>query len=180
MSVSKSATDLKDVVAVKLPRFDDDRGSFLRVLDRGIAESVPTGFFAKEIFVSRSSSGIVRGMHFQRPPEAQKKLVFCISGRMVDVLLDLRKSSSTYGRFTTFELSALDPRAIFVPHGVAHGFVALEPNTLVGYAIDGAYSPEHDAGIHWASFGYEWPVSNPVTSPKDSRLPDLSAFQSPF
>lgn len=125
----------------------------------------------------------LRGLHFQRPPYGQDKVVRCIKGRIYDVAVDLREASPTYGHSVGMELSADNGLQLFLPVGFAHGFLTLEPNSEVVYKVSRAYAPESDGGIAWDSAGIAWPLPpgiNPYLSEKDLSLPKLSEFASPF
>lgn len=125
----------------------------------------------------------LRGLHFQAPPRGQDKLVRCIRGRIFDVAVDLRRASPTYGRWVGAELSAANGRQLFVPIGFAHGFLTLEPDCEVTYKCSDLYAPEQDGGIRWDTAAVDWPLpdgASPELSVKDTRLPSLGAFDSPF
>jgi dTDP-4-dehydrorhamnose 3,5-epimerase len=121
-------------------------------------------------------------MHFQLPPDDHQKIVYCISGRVLDVVVDLRIGGATYGQFFSAELSQNVPRLIVIPRGFAHGFVSLEDNSTLVYKTDCPYAPSSDSGIHWDSFGFRWPISasEAVMSIRDLQLPPLQDFRSPF
>lgn len=129
-------------------------------------------------------SGTIRGIHFQRPPRAQAKLVRCVKGRILDYAVDLRRGSPTYGHHVCAELSAQNGHQLFVPIGFGHAFVTLEDDTEVAYKVSNVYSPEHDGGIVWndPALGIDWPLPDggAVLSAKDQALPLLAQFESPF
>ncbi|EJW18350.1 putative dTDP-4-dehydrorhamnose 3,5-epimerase [Paenibacillus alvei DSM 29] len=120
-------------------------------------------------------TGVIRGLHFQLNPKAQTKLIRVISGAIYDVIVDIRKSSSTFGQWVGVILSEHNHRQLLVPKGFAHGFCTLTPNTQVLYKVDEYYSPDHDRGIRWddPSLGIDWPTSKPILSDKDRLLPVL-------
>lgn len=122
--------------------------------------------------------GTVRGLHFQLEPRAQGKLVRCLRGRVLDVAVDLRASSPTYGRHVAVELSAENGRQLWIPSGFAHGFCTIEDNCELAYLVTDYYSPEHDRGLAWndPALGIDWPVAEPeaVLSAKDLRQPKLA------
>ena len=130
------------------------------------------------------AAGVLRGLHFQRPPHAQAKLVRCVRGRIWDVAVDVRAGSPTYGRWVAAELSADNGLQLYVPIGFAHGFVTLEPAAEVEYKVSDFYDPACEGGLAWndAALGLPWPLpaGGPVVSDKDRVLPDLAAFESPF
>ncbi len=128
--------------------------------------------------------GTVRGLHFQKPPFAQAKLVRVLNGKILDVVVDLRRSSASYGQHVAVELSDADDEQLLVPAGFAHGFCTLEPNTVVLYKVDAVYSAAHDRGLNWADpkLAIKWPVTaeNAVLSDKDRKLPMLDELTPVF
>ncbi|HEV2573148.1 MAG TPA: dTDP-4-dehydrorhamnose 3,5-epimerase [Beijerinckiaceae bacterium] len=131
-----------------------------------------------------SERGTVRGLHFQRPPNAQAKLVRVLNGAIYDVVVDIRLGSSSYGCWCAATLTAESGDQLFVPHGFAHGFCTLEPATVVAYKVDNHYSAEDDGGIFWAdpALAIDWPITpaTAIVSPKDSALPLLTEIVNPF
>jgi dTDP-4-dehydrorhamnose 3,5-epimerase len=121
-------------------------------------------------------------MHFQTPPHDHAKLVHCAGGSIFDVVVDLRRSSPTYSRALTFELDSRAPSALYLAPGLAHGFCALEDNSLTVYSVTSEYNQSADSGIHWLSVPVKWPVSpaQAIMSPRDAAFPPLSAFDTPF
>ncbi len=166
---------------VRLRRLDDARGSFVKTYARSVFESVPglPAFDFLEEFYSYSHRDVVRGMHFQLPPHDHMKLVYCAHGSAQDVLLDLRRGPG-YGRVATANLDAAEPSLVLVPRGVAHGFRALEDHTLMIYKTSTEHAPQYDAGVHWASFGFDWACNSPVMSARDAGHPAFNEFNSPF
>ncbi len=123
----------------------------------------------------------LRGMHFQVPPAAHSKLVYCLSGRVLDVLLDIRRDSPRFGQSFSCELDATTRQLLFIPVGFAHGFLSLEDNSLMVYKTDAVHAPEQDKGVAWDSFGFKWPLDNPpIMSARDRQFPRWPDFQSPF
>jgi dTDP-4-dehydrorhamnose 3,5-epimerase len=170
-----------DGLVILQPRvFTDHRGLFVKTFHEPLFRKLGIPFQPREEFYSISARHVLRGMHFQRPPEAHAKLVYCLSGRVLDVALDLRRQSATYGRAFARELHPANRELLFLPAGFAHGFLALEDNSLVVYLTDTVHSPAHDAGIAWDSFGFDWPVANPILSERDRKFPAWSEFDSPF
>jgi len=129
-----------------------------------------------------SRRGIVRGLHFQTPPMAQAKLVRAVEGEILDVFVDIRKDSATFGQWDSVRLSTENCKAVFIPHGFAHGFATLSENVIVQYKVDNYYSPEHDSGIYWndPDIGIDWQITQPLLSEKDGKLPFLKDFVTPF
>jgi dTDP-4-dehydrorhamnose 3,5-epimerase len=131
---------------------------------------------------SLSHTGILRGLHFQREPFAQGKFVRVITGAVLDVALDIRKDSPTYGEFVAEKLTASNKRMLYIPPGFAHGFVTLEDNTIFTYKCTNYYNPSAEGGVLWnsPSLNIPWGIENPTLSAKDIELPDFSVFESPF
>lgn len=131
---------------------------------------------------SRSDRGVVRGLHFQQPPFAQAKLVRVAQGRALDVIVDIRRDSPTYGQHLAVELDARRYNMLYVPVGFAHGFTALEDNTLFLYKCTNYYAPQSEGGLLWndPALNIQWGVENATISAKDQVLPTLAEFNSPF
>ncbi len=172
------ALALRGVVRVVPTCFSDHRGHFFEsyTQSRFDAAVAPVHFVQDNQSLSRLA-GTIRGLHFQRPPFAQAKLVRVVRGAVLDVAVDLRRSSPTYGQHLAVTLSAADRDQLFVPAGFAHGFCTLEPETEVLYKVDAPYSAAHDAGLHWRDpdLAIDWPVAEPaaILSAKDAALPLL-------
>jgi len=137
-------------------------------------------FDFREQYYSTSGIHVLRGMHFQAPPFDHEKLVYCQSGIALDVILDLRKGSPTYGKATSVSLEAESADGVYVPRGCAHGFLSLSNGTTLLYNVTVEYDKEHDSGILWSSIPFAWPVQNPTTSTRDSAFPLLEGYDSPF
>jgi dTDP-4-dehydrorhamnose 3,5-epimerase len=136
--------------------FEDARGNFVKPFHEDQLAAQGIRLTVREEFFSTSAAGVLRGMHFQVPPHAHQKLVYCITGRVLDVVLDLRKASPTFGQAAGFELSAANRHVVHIPVGFAHGFLALEDRSCLVYKTDAVHAPACDAGIRWDSFGFEW------------------------
>ena len=172
-------TELHGVLVLKPDVFEDARGSFIKTYHEGLFERCGIRFSSKEEFFSVSRKNVLRGMHFQRPPVAHDKLVYCPVGKVLDVVLDLRPTAKG-ARSISRELSAENREMLFIPAGCAHGFLALEDDSMMVYQTSTVHSPSHDAGVLWNSFGFDWPVKNPILSERDQKFPALRDFQSPF
>lgn len=173
------------VVLIKTRRFGDDRGWFCETY----AEAKFAALGVADRFVQDNQSysaqaGTIRGIHFQRPPHAQAKLVRCLRGAIMDYAVDLRRGSPTYGRHVSAELSADNGEQLYVPVGFGHAFVTLTPEAEVAYKVSDIYAPDCDGGVRWddPDIGIPWPLpaSGPVLSDKDRALPLLRDFDSPF
>ncbi len=131
---------------------------------------------------SNSAKNILRGLHFQKPPHAQAKLVRVIKGSVLDVVVDLRKKSKTYGEYILEELSEHNNHQLFIPTGMAHGFLTLENNTIFSYKCSDFYFKESEDSIVWndSTLNIKWPISHPILSEKDGNAKEFSSFVSPF
>jgi len=169
-------TTLNGAYLVEQTLFKDPRGSFFEIYSsRSFADQGLDIGFVQDNCSHSVSAGVIRGLHFQKKPHAQAKLVLVLTGKIYDVIADLRESSPTFLKWEAFELSASEPRMLFVPRGFAHGFCTLEPHTRVLYKVDALYAPSSDSGIRWddPDLAVSWPVSSPLLSEKDQRLPLL-------
>ena len=177
--------NIPDVILVKPKRFGDSRGFFEEsyVRQRYVAGGIEVEFVQDNHSLSQNV-GTIRGLHFQVPPHAQAKLVRCTRGRLIDVAVDIRKGSPTFGQHVAAELSAENGWQLFVPEGFAHGFVTLEENSELQYKVSDYYAPECDAGLAYndPSFKIDWRVAagSVHLSEKDMQLPTLSEYESPF
>jgi dTDP-4-dehydrorhamnose 3,5-epimerase len=158
----------------------DARGRFLKLYHEPSFRALGLAVDWPEDFVSVSGKGVIRGMHFQAPPFEHVKLVTCLAGRVLDVVLDLRADSATYGQCAALELSAAAGNGLYIPAGFAHGFLALEEDALVHYKVSCAYAPDHDHGILASSIPFAWPVASPILSNRDRAFPALADFVTPF
>jgi dTDP-4-dehydrorhamnose 3,5-epimerase/CDP-3, 6-dideoxy-D-glycero-D-glycero-4-hexulose-5-epimerase len=173
-------TRFDKVYLIAYTQFIDLRGSFVKTFNSQFFEENNLCSNFKECFYSVSARNVLRGMHFQIPPAEQYKLVNVVQGRILDVVVDIRGKSSTYGEFLTFELEGEKAEGILMGPGFAHGFLSLEDNTIVNYKTTALYEPTCDTGFKWDSFGFEWPVSNPVISDRDNSMELFENFKTPF
>ena len=173
-------TYIKDLRLIHFKKFKDNRGLFIKTYnaDFFLENGLETEF--KESYYSVSQKNVIRGMHFQVPPAAHTKLVFVNRGAIIDVILDIRKESATYGMSFKIHLQAYDSPLIYIPIGCAHGFLSLEDDTVVSYLQTSCYDSLHDTGIKYDSFNMDWPSQNPIVSEKDLLLPMFNAYNSPF
>jgi len=175
-----AATDIPGCFRMRARVGSDRRGGFVKTFEASTyARLGLRGDWAEEIHTT-SRAGVIRGMHFQTPPAAHAKLLFCIAGKVEDVVVDLRRGSPTFGQYRAFALRADDGDGLYVPSGLAHGFASIADRSTLFYKITGAYAPAHDAGIAWDGFGYAWPVADPVLSDRDRGHPRLADYDSPF
>lgn len=177
-------TAIEGLVIIEPKIFKDARGYFFESFSqREFDEKVRKINFVQDN-ESMSGYGVMRGLHFQRPPFTQSKLVRCVKGRVLDVAVDIRKESPTYGRHVAVELSEENHRPFFVPRGFAHGFAVLSKTAVFQYKCDNFYTPEADSGISLQdeSLGIDWriPISHAILSEKDTKHLCLKDFDSPF
>lgn len=175
-----STTTIDGVIILTLPQFIDSRGSFTKTFHDDTFQQLGIDFKLKESYFSISKKDVIRGMHFQTPPHDHEKIVFCPQGKIVDVIVDIRKNSPTYGQFVSIELSSDNHQAVFIPKGCAHGFKSLEDNTITYYLLSSVHAPESDSGILYNSFGMEWNCEHPILSERDLSFVKLEDFKSPF
>lgn len=161
-------------------RRQDDRGWLAKLFHADVFAEIGIRGQLRELFVTCSGPKVVRGMHFQVPPAAQAKLVTCLEGAVLDVLLDIRRGSSTYGRHCTVDLDDERGDLVYLPPGFAHGFAVVSAPALTLYAVTHVWEPSCDAGVRWDSTGVDWPFADPVVSDRDALLPSLERFRSPF
>ncbi len=177
-------TEIEGVVILEPRLFRDARGYFFESFSqREFAEKVLDTEFVQDN-ESKSSYGVMRGLHFQRPPFTQGKLVRCVRGAVLDVAVDIRRGSPTYGRHVAVELTEDNHRQLFIPRGFAHGFSVLTTEAVFQYKCDNYYAPQSDGGISILdeSLGIDWriPVEKALLSEKDTKHPLLADFDSPF
>jgi dTDP-4-dehydrorhamnose 3,5-epimerase len=185
LNPSVEPTAIRDVILLTPRRFGDERGWFSETYSaRSFAQALGEIVFVQDNQAFSAQKGTLRGLHFQRPPNPQAKLVRVLRGSIFDVAVDLRVGSPTYAHWVGKTLTAEGGEQLFVPHGFAHGYCTLETNTEVAYKVDGYYAPECDAGLAWndPTLGITWPITpaEAVLSDKDKILPGFSDFVSPF
>lgn len=171
MKINK--TNLEGVFEIENNVFEDQRGRFVKTFHSDMFLEAGLNVNFKESFYSLSHKNILRGMHFQHPPHDHNKLVYVVSGRILDVALDIRQESKTYGQYYTTELSSDNAKSLYMSKGIAHGFLTLSDSACVVYMTTSVYAPKHDDGIHWDSFGFNWGVNNPIISERDSSFGKL-------
>ncbi len=160
--------------------FEDERGSFTKIFHREVFEQHGLNTHYTEEYFSRSKQNVIRGMHFQLPPEECVKIVYCINGEVLDVILDLRIDSPTYGKHEIFHLNDQVTNILYIPIGLAHGFYTKSKTATLMYKVSKSYCPACDTGIYWDSAGISWPTKTPIISSRDNEFIHLDNFQSPF
>jgi dTDP-4-dehydrorhamnose 3,5-epimerase len=173
-------TEFEGLLVLQNRPLTDDRGLFLKLFNYDFFRNSKLDADFKEFYYSTSNKNVIRGMHFQVPPYHHAKLVYVSHGRILDVVIDLRRSSATYKKHFTIELNGINGKYLYIPVGFAHGFLSLENETIVNYAQTSCYSKEHDSGILFNSFEFEWEIDNPIISDRDLSFVELNNFESPF
>ncbi len=177
-------TEIDEVKIIEPKVFGDSRGYFFESFSqKEFEEKVCKTTFVQDN-ESKSKYGVLRGLHFQKPPFSQSKLVSVVAGSVLDVAVDIRKGSPTFGKYVAVELSAENKRQLFIPRGFAHGFVVLSDETIFQYKCDNYYAPECEAGIAWddSELGIDWkiPIENVLLSEKDKKNPLLNESDALF
>lgn len=174
MTIEK--TLLKDVFIFNNFNVNDDRGVFVKTFNKNAFNEQKLNFEIRESYFSNSKRNVIRGMHFQLPPHDHEKLVYVPKGAILDVVVDLRKKSPTYGKHISVELSDQNKKSIFIPKGFAHGFKSLLDDTITVYNVATEYNTSADTGIHYNSFGFDWKVDKPIISQRDFTFESLNNF----
>jgi len=180
MKINK--TFIEDLLIIEPQLFKDHRGFFYESYNKNNLDKVVNVIFVQDN-ESKSNKGVIRGLHFQAPPFDQTKLVRCVSGNILDVVVDLRTNSKTYGKFFSIELSSENNKQLFVPKGFAHGFQVLSEIAIVNYKVDEYYNPDSNSGLIWndKDLSIDWNLEiKPVLSAKDLKLISFKDLKSPF
>ncbi len=172
-------TCLPDCYEIQAKVHHDNRGTFTKVFHAESFHKFGISCSFKEIFYSHSYKNVLRGLHFQSPPMEQDKLVYCINGKALDAVVDIRIDSATYGMFCLTELDADKGNMLYIPAGMAHGFLALT-DMIMAYNVTSIHDVKHDCGILWDSVGIPWPCREPILSERDKNFPTFGDFVSPF
>ena len=177
-------TKLDGLVVLKPTVFKDNRGYFMESYNQKNINKLLGNVNFVQDNESESSRGVLRGLHFQKPPYTQAKLVRCLKGSVLDVVLDLRKDSKTYGIFETISLTEENKKQLFIPKGFAHGFVVLSKSAIFSYKVDNYYNPESESGIIWndPDLNIDWKINKKeiIVSEKDKILPTFNEIINPF
>jgi len=173
-------TQIQGCYLVKNNTINDDRGSLTKLYHKSSFLSQGVDLTFKEQFITVSHKNVLRGMHFQLPPYENSKLISCLSGSVLDVIVDLRVNSPTFLKYDSFKLIGLDKLTLFIPNGIAHGFISLEDSSAMLYSTTCEYDAIYDKGLLWNSFGFDWPCQEPILSLRDSNHMTFDNFVSPF
>jgi dTDP-4-dehydrorhamnose 3,5-epimerase len=166
-------TAIAEVKLIEQFRHNDSRGAFVKTFHALDFMNAGIDFTLKESFYSTSVKNVIRGMHYHKGELAHDKIIFCTDGAILDVAIDIRKSSPTFGQYVTAQLSFENNNALFIPKGFAHGFCTLSEQATTFYLVSGMYSQAHDAGLRYDSFGMQWPTNNPILSERDLSFGSL-------
>lgn len=160
--------------------FCDSRGDFTKLIHEPTFLAAGLRCKFTEHYVSTSRAGVIRGMHFQTPPHDHEKLVVCLSGLVLDVIVDLRLGSPTFSKIASRELRGNAREGFYIPRGCAHGFLSLSDDAVMSYHVTSVHDVASDQGVRYDSLGFVWPHDDPVVSDRDSSFPKMAAFASPF
>ncbi|MCB4809203.1 dTDP-4-dehydrorhamnose 3,5-epimerase [Tamlana sp. 62-3] len=178
--LEKIKTEIPGLYILKPKVFSDSRGLFVKIFHNCFFDDLGLRTDFVEEYFSTSAKGVVRGLHFQTPPYQHVKCIICLKGAIFDVVVDLRKNSPTFGKHLTINLKADEPKILYIPEGLAHGFMSLEDDTIFLNKTTTVFDAECDAGIHWNSCGIEWPDIPIILSEKDKNMVSFNNFDSPF
>ena len=176
----KIATPLEGCFELQPIVRGDNRGTFVKTFHADTFAELGLATNFKEMLYSTSMKNVLRGMHFQTPLADHVKLVYCIEGAVKDVVVDLRKNSATFGKHFAVNLNSEQANMLYIPKGLAHGFLTLSERAIMVYSLTTVYSPENDKGILWSSCGIDWQCDAPILSDRDKAHPTLAEFNSPF
>jgi len=163
-------TNFDDLYTINYKSFTDSRGEFVKTIHEETFAEAGVDWKFTESFYSLSHKNVIRGMHFQFPPHSHDKLVYVVTGKIIDVVLDIRNNSNTFGKCFAVEISAEKRNAIYIGKGFAHGFLSLEDNTIVEYHTTTSQNRDAEGGIKWDSFNFDWGVTDPILSERDSSF----------
>lgn len=173
MKINK--TDIEGLLVIDGLHFSDNRGELLKPFSesfkKGRSYSINTVF--KEVWFTKSHKNVIRAMHLQTGLLACEKLVSVVNGEILDVILDVRTKSKTYGKYLSFKLNDTSSKSLYIPKGCAHGYKVLKNNTITMYMSTEIHDPKNDTGIKWDSFGFNWDIKNPIISERDHKLPEF-------
>lgn len=173
-------TGFEGLYILQTVNFQDNRGGFQKLFNYDFFKENGLDCDFKEFYYSVNKKDVRRGMHFQIPPHDHVKVVYVSKGRILDVCVDIRKNSKTYGKCFSIELNEQKAQYLYIPKGFAHGFLSLENGSIVNYAQTSCYNKECDCGILQDSINFDWEINNPIVSGRDLTFPKFTEFDSPF
>ena len=183
MPFSFTQLEIPEVILIEPKAFGDQRGFFMETYkSTDFAEFGIDARFVQDNHSRSEANGVLRGLHYQKGPQAQAKLIRVISGSIFDVAVDIRRNSPTYGKWVSAVLSSANKKMLYIPVGFAHGFCTLEKGTEIIYKCTEVYSSEYDRGVIWSdkNINISWPINQPILSEKDKKLPSLEEADNEF
>ena len=176
-SFSLFDSSLDGVKILSCPFSSDLRGTFVKTFHAQFFLDLGISFTPAESFISTSDFGVIRGMHYQSSSYAHDKLIFCICGKVLDVIVDIRPESPQFNKPISFELNSEESCAVFIPKGYAHGFLSLSPHSSLLYLTSTVHNPLYDCGVLWSSIDFKWPVTTPILSERDRKHPSIDSLK---
>jgi len=171
-------TKFDNVYTITSTRFVDKRGVFIKTFNKDAFENNGLSVDFSESFYSTSHKNVLRGMHFQLPPFDHDKLVYVTSGKVLDVIVDVRKGSDTYGESSSLILSSVNNKSLYIGKGFVHGYLTISDSATVVYMTSTVHNSDYDTGIRWNSFGFDWNIKSPIVSDRDRDLPNIDELYS--
>lgn len=174
-------SEIKGVFLLKPHFYTDVRGSITKTFHKESFDQIGLECdWGESLITENFQKGVIRGFHFQRPPYCQAKTIFCVTGSILDAVLDLRRGSKTYGKTAQFSLDCHKKNLLYIPKGVANAYAIGQDNTIIAYHLTSTYMPDYESGIRWDSTDVDFGFKNPIIADKDSKLALFSEFESPF
>jgi len=170
-------TLLPGVILLKYPKYNDSRGDFTKLFHSDAMSSIGLPFKPAELFMTRSKAGVIRGMHFQINESAHDKLVCCLKGRVLDVVVNIKQESPYFNKPIALELCEEDNMALLIRKGYAHGFLSLDDDSWMMYATTTVHNPTLDRGVLWSSINFQWPIDTPIISDRDKCHPTIEEYR---
>lgn len=169
-------TELDGCLEILPNIFEDKRGKSIKTYHNTTFKELGIKEEFKEDLIVISKKNVLRGLHFQKEPYEQSKVVYCIKGSILDVVLDIRRSSSTYGKHVCINISSDKNNMVYIPVGFAHGYLTLEDDTIVAYKMSEEYAPKYECGIKWDSVGIPWNINKPIVSDRDGNFKEFLQY----
>ncbi len=170
----------EDVFLISIKKTFDCRGDFIKTYNLEDLKKLDINFVPRESYISSSHLSVLRGMHYQICEYSHEKLITCLRGKVLDVIVDVRPNSKNFNKPITHILSEENPQALFIGKGYAHGYLSLSDNTIISYLTSTVYAPNFDCGVLWSSIDFKWPVKNPILSERDKLHPSLGNHKCEF
>tara|TARA_B100001029_G_C15006941_1_gene421732 strand:+ start:103 stop:630 length:528 start_codon:yes stop_codon:yes gene_type:complete len=174
IKIYNSSSELPEVKLIDFINIKDNRGTFLKFFEKEVKNNL--NFIVDEVFLSKSKKDVIRGIHLQKNNYDLEKIVICTYGNITDLIIDLRKESKSYGKYTVVDLHENSNKAIFIPKGFGHGFKVNSEYADILYLQSGYYNGDSEIGINPLSFGYDWKIKSPVISKRDMELPEFDEY----